>query len=96
MNDLAVFNCLLILLFFTVTQTELRRIKEAFKKSSGSNGSSLSKVAFLQDVLSEGIPSVLADWLYVACGGTQKGIAFKELLCGLVLLTKGTPDEKIK
>ena len=81
---------------FSVTQSELRRIKEAFKKSSGSNGSSLSKVAFLQDVLSEGIPSVLADWLYVACGGTQKGIAFKELLCGLVLLTRGTPDEKIK
>ncbi|KAJ6636569.1 Ubiquitin carboxyl-terminal hydrolase 32, partial [Pseudolycoriella hygida] len=79
-----------------VTQSELRRIKEAFKKSSGSNGSSLSKVAFLQDVLSESIPPVLADWLYVACGGTQKGIAFKELLCGLVLLTKGTPDEKIK
>ncbi|XP_037024901.1 ubiquitin carboxyl-terminal hydrolase 32 isoform X4 [Bradysia coprophila] len=79
-----------------VTQSELRRIKEAFKKSSGSNGSSLSKVAFLQDVLSEGIPPVLADWLYVACGGTQKGIAFKELLCGLVLLTRGTPDEKIK
>lgn len=81
---------------FSVTQSELRRIKEAFKKSSGSNGSSLSKVAFLQDVLSEAIPSVLADWLYVACGGTQKGIAFKELLCGLVLLTRGTPDEKIK
>lgn len=84
------------LCLFTVTQSELRRIKEAFKKSSGSNNSSLSKVAFLQDVLSEGIPPVLADWLYVACGGTQKGIAFKELLCGLVLLTRGTPDEKIK
>lgn len=79
-----------------VNENELRRIKEAFKRSAGSNGTTLSKNAFLQDVLSEGIPPVLADWLYNACGGTQKGIAFKELLCGLVLLTRGLPDEKIK
>lgn len=82
--------------FFTVNENELRRIKDAFKRSAGSNGTTLSKNTFLQDVLSEGIPVVLADWLYNACGGTQKGIAFKELLCGLVLLTRGLPDEKIK
>lgn len=81
---------------FAVTKSELRRIKEAFKRSTGSNGTTLSKSAFLQDVLSEGVPTVLADWLYIACGGTNKGIAFKELLCGLVLLTRGLPDEKIK
>lgn len=74
----------------------MRRIKEAFKRSTGSNGTTLSKSSFLQDVLSEGVPTVLADWLYIACGGTSKGIAFKELLCGLVLLTRGLPDEKIK
>lgn len=89
----------LICCFFfsiSVNDNELRRIKDAFKRSTGSNGTWLSKSGFLQDVLSEGVPTVLADWLYNACGGTQKGIAFKELLCGLVLLTRGLPDEKIK
>lgn len=89
----------MVFIFFfplSVNENELRRIKDAFKRSAGSNGTTLSKNAFLQDVLSEGIPVVLADWLYNACGGTQKGIAFKELLCGLVLLTRGLPDEKIK
>ncbi|XP_058129653.1 ubiquitin carboxyl-terminal hydrolase 32 [Anopheles coustani] len=79
-----------------VTDLELRRIKDAFKRSAGTSGSVLSKSAFMQDVLGDGVPSVVADWLYTACGGTAKGIAFKELLCGLVLLTKGTQDEKIK
>ena len=34
--------------------------------------------------------------IFSASGGTQKGIAFKELLCGLVLLTRGKEEEKIK
>jgi ubiquitin carboxyl-terminal hydrolase 6/32 len=34
--------------------------------------------------------------IYLACGGTAKGITFSNLLCGLVLLTKGREDEKIK
>lgn len=81
----------------TVSDSENRRIRDAFKKSAGAGGTSLSKNAFLQDVLSEGVPPVLADWLYGACGGhQQRGIAFKELFCGLVLLTRGTADEKIK
>lgn len=81
---------------FTVSDSETRRIKDAFKKSAGAGGTTLSKNAFLQDILSEGVPPVLADWLYNACGGQQRGIAFKELFCGLVLLTRGEPDEKIK
>lgn len=79
----------------TVTESELRRIKDAFKRSTGTNGTLLSKTVFVQEI-NEGVPTVLADWLYTACGGTQKGIAFKELLCGLVLLTRGLPEEKIK
>lgn len=63
---------------------------------AGTNGTILSKNAFKQDVLSEGVPIVLGDWLYSACGGTSKGISFKELFCGLVLLTRGTQDEKIR
>lgn len=81
---------------FTVTPAELQRLKEAFKRSSGSGSQTLSKSAFIQDVLCESVPSSVADWLFAACGGTAKGIAFKELVCGLVLLTKGTLDEKIK
>lgn len=84
------------MIYIAVNENELRRIKDAFKRSAGANGTILSKNAFLQDVLSEGVPTVLADWLYTACGGTQKGIAFRELLCGLILLTRGLPDEKIK
>ena len=95
-----IFSCLYsffaCLSTFTVTDSELRRIREAFKRSAGTSGTVLSKNAFIQDVLGEGVPSVLADWLYTACGGTTKGIAFRELLCGLVLLTKGTLEEKIK
>ncbi|XP_058060610.1 ubiquitin carboxyl-terminal hydrolase 32 [Anopheles bellator] len=79
-----------------VTDLELRRIKDAFKRSAGTSGSVLSKSAFVQDVLGDGVPPLVADKLYSACGGSAKGIAFKELLCGLVLLTKGTQDEKIK
>lgn len=92
-----IFNMFLSLYFMAVSDSEIRRIRDAFKKSAGAGGSALSKNAFLQDVLSEGVPPVLADWLYGACGGhQQRGIAFKELFCGLVLLTRGTPDEKIK
>jgi len=32
----------------------------------------------------------------MACGGTPKGISFKDLVCGLVLLTLGTDEEKYK
>lgn len=81
---------------FVVTDTEYRRLKEAFKRSAGVNGTLLSKNAFVQDVLCEGVPALVADWLYQACGGTSKGIGLKELICALVLLTKGTQDEKIR
>jgi len=29
-------------------------------------------------------------------GGSQKGLSFRDLLCGLVVLTKGELEEKIK
>lgn len=74
----------------------MQRLKEAFKRSSGSGNQILSKSAFIQDVLCESVPPSVADWLFTACGGTSKGIAFKELVCGLVLLTKGTTDERIR
>ncbi|CAG9791666.1 unnamed protein product [Diatraea saccharalis] len=79
-----------------VSDSELRRIREAFKRSAGTNGTSLSLEAFVHEVLCDGVPYEVAEWLYQACGGTKRGIAFRELLCGIVVLTKGNLEEKIK
>ncbi|KAJ2943017.1 hypothetical protein O0L34_g15210 [Tuta absoluta] len=79
-----------------VSDSELRRIREAFKRCAGANGTALSLEAFVREVLCDGVPYEVAEWLYQACGGTKRGIAFKELLCGIVVLTKGNIEEKIK
>ncbi|XP_028157616.1 ubiquitin carboxyl-terminal hydrolase 32-like isoform X2 [Ostrinia furnacalis] len=79
-----------------VSDSELRRIREAFKRCAGVNGTSLSLEAFVHEVLCDGVPYEVAEWLYQACGGTKRGIAFRELLCGIVVLTKGNLEEKIK
>ncbi|XP_060658257.1 LOW QUALITY PROTEIN: ubiquitin carboxyl-terminal hydrolase 32 [Drosophila nasuta] len=79
-----------------VSDAELRRLKDAFKKSAGVGRLYLSRNAFQQDVLCEGVPPKITDMLYAACGGTQRGISFKDLLCGLVLITGGTQEEKTK
>lgn len=78
-----------------VSDSELKRIREAFKRVSNVNGF-ISKSSFLKEVLGEGVPRHIAELIFAASGGTQKGIAFKELLCGLVLLTRGREEEKIK
>lgn len=74
----------------------MRRIREAFKKCSGANGTTLSIDSFVHEVLCDAVPSEVAEWLFQACGGTKRGISFKDLLCGIVVLTKGTNEEKIK
>ncbi|XP_026279470.1 ubiquitin carboxyl-terminal hydrolase 32 isoform X3 [Frankliniella occidentalis] len=78
-----------------VSESELKRIREAFKRVSNVSGF-ISKSSFLKEVLGEGVPRNIAEHIFSASGGTQKGIAFKELLCGLVLLTRGKEEEKIK
>uniref|UniRef100_A0A1B6CHY2 ubiquitinyl hydrolase 1 n=1 Tax=Clastoptera arizonana TaxID=38151 RepID=A0A1B6CHY2_9HEMI len=78
-----------------VTEPEVRRIREAFKRLSNQIGY-IDKQSFLKDVLGEGVPLQISEYIYAACGGTPKGIAFRELLCGLVLLTRGVEEEKIK
>ncbi|VVC97033.1 unnamed protein product, partial [Leptidea sinapis] len=79
-----------------LSDSELRRIREAFKRCAGANGIALSFEAFVHDVLSDGVPHEVAEWLYQACGGTKRGITFRDLLCGVVVLTKGNIEEKIK
>lgn len=78
-----------------MSDTEFRRVCEAFKRKAG-RGTTIDKDAFTFEVLGECVPTAIADWLYTACGGTARGIALRELICGLVLLTRGTPEEKIK
>lgn len=78
-----------------MTDAEYKRIFEAFKRLTN-GGQFLTKNAFTQNVLGDGVPLTIADWLYTACGGSSRGIALKDLVCGLVLLTKGTQEEKIK
>ncbi|XP_045466873.1 ubiquitin carboxyl-terminal hydrolase 32 isoform X2 [Harmonia axyridis] len=78
-----------------MSDVEFKRICEAFKRLTGGS-QYLSKSAFTQNVLGDGVPSTIGEWLYTACGGGPRGIALKDLICGLVLLTKGTQDEKIK
>ncbi|XP_053617515.1 ubiquitin carboxyl-terminal hydrolase 32 isoform X2 [Plodia interpunctella] len=79
-----------------VSEGELRRIREAFKRCAGANGTALSLDAFVHEVLCDGVPYEVADWLYQACGGTKRGINFRDLLRGIVVLTKGSLEEKIK
>lgn len=79
-----------------MSDNEFKRIREAFKRCAGANGSSLSLEAFVQEVLNNSVPKEVAEWLYQACGGTKRGITFKDLLGVIVILTKGSIDEKIK
>ncbi|XP_055373307.1 ubiquitin carboxyl-terminal hydrolase 32 isoform X2 [Condylostylus longicornis] len=79
-----------------VSDAEAKRIKEAFIKSTGPGIQYLSQSAFKQDVLCEKVPPLVAEWIYIGCGGTSKGILFKDLFCALVLLTRGKDEEKIR
>ncbi|XP_075218366.1 ubiquitin specific protease 32 isoform X2 [Lycorma delicatula] len=78
-----------------LSDSELKRLRDAFKRHS-TNGVITDKV-FIREVLGDGVPNAVAEFLFVACGGVpDKGIAWKELLCGLVLLTRGKEEEKLK
>ena len=77
-----------------VTKAELKRITEAFKElTDGSN--LLRKQLFFENILI-GAPSFLAERVFINWGGTPKGISSQDLICGLVLLTKGTDVEKAR
>ncbi|XP_017785154.1 PREDICTED: ubiquitin carboxyl-terminal hydrolase 32 isoform X2 [Nicrophorus vespilloides] len=78
-----------------MSDVEFKRVCEAFKRLTG-GGQLLSRHAFTQNVLGDGVPVTIAESLYIACGGGPRGIALRDLICGLVLLTKGTEDEKIR
>ncbi|KAK7480047.1 hypothetical protein BaRGS_00028684 [Batillaria attramentaria] len=78
-----------------VSEAELKRLKEAFKRASTLSGW-MTENLFVREVLWDGVPQRLAQLIYKGFGGSSKGLSFKDLLCGLVVLTKGTREEKIK
>ncbi|WAR02244.1 UBP32-like protein [Mya arenaria] len=66
-----------------VTDAELKRLKDAFKRVS-TIGGFMTETVFMREML------------FKAFGGSPKGLTFKELLAGMVVLTKGSKEEKIK
>ncbi|XP_071094049.1 ubiquitin carboxyl-terminal hydrolase 32-like isoform X1 [Haliotis cracherodii] len=78
-----------------VNDNETKRLKEAFKRAS-TLGGYMTENLFIREVLWDGVPPKLAQLIYKGIGGISKGLSYKDLLCGLVVLTKGTREEKIK
>ncbi|XP_030848149.1 ubiquitin carboxyl-terminal hydrolase 32 isoform X3 [Strongylocentrotus purpuratus] len=78
-----------------VSEDELKRLREAFKRYSIPAGY-MSKLIFVKDVMGDAMPQKLGEHLFFSFGGTNKGITFKDLFCGLVLLTRGRQAEKLR
>ena len=77
-----------------VTEPEKRRLQDAFRRASAAN-SSLSKQAFIQDVFGSAIPACLSEQMFSLVGG-GRGVTLRELTTLLVLLTRGTREEKVR
>ncbi|XP_055004073.1 ubiquitin carboxyl-terminal hydrolase 32 isoform X2 [Boleophthalmus pectinirostris] len=78
-----------------VTDVELKRLKDAFKRSSGVS-CYMSQQSFYREVLGDAVPPKVAEVIYSSFGGTAKGLHFNNLIVGLVLLTRGRDEEKAK
>uniref|UniRef100_A0A8C7II90 Ubiquitin carboxyl-terminal hydrolase 32 n=1 Tax=Oncorhynchus kisutch TaxID=8019 RepID=A0A8C7II90_ONCKI len=78
-----------------VTNVELQRLKDAFRRTSGLS-CYMSQQCFLREVLGDVVPPRIAEVIYSSFGGTSKGLHFNNLIVGLVLLTRGRDEEKAK
>ncbi|XP_066551638.1 ubiquitin carboxyl-terminal hydrolase 32 isoform X2 [Amia ocellicauda] len=78
-----------------VTDVELKRLKDAFKRTSGLSYY-MNQQCFFREVLGDGVPPKVAEVIYNSFGGTSKGLHFNNLIVGLVLLTRGRDEEKAK
>ncbi|XP_019848743.1 PREDICTED: ubiquitin carboxyl-terminal hydrolase 32-like isoform X2 [Amphimedon queenslandica] len=76
------------------TPEVVQRLRDTYDRFSSNTGL-LPQVTFLRDIFGDGMPPKLAEELYEAFRGGQKGIKFNDLLRGLVLLVQGTRQEKI-
>uniref|UniRef100_A0A8C4EHQ8 Ubiquitin carboxyl-terminal hydrolase 32 n=1 Tax=Dicentrarchus labrax TaxID=13489 RepID=A0A8C4EHQ8_DICLA len=80
---------------FFFTDVELKRLKDAFKRTSGITYY-MTQQCFYREVLGDGVPHKVAEVIYTSFGGTSKGLHFNNLIVGLVLLTRGRDEEKAK
>ncbi|KAF7644576.1 hypothetical protein LDENG_00219480, partial [Lucifuga dentata] len=78
-----------------VTDVELKRLKDAFKRTSGLSCYMIQQ-CFYREVLGDGVPPKVAEVIYNSFGGSSKGLHFNNLIVGLVLLTRGRDEEKAK
>ncbi|XP_061105237.1 ubiquitin carboxyl-terminal hydrolase 32 [Conger conger] len=78
-----------------VTDVELKRLKDAFRRTSGLS-CYMSQQCFFREVLGDAVPAKVAEVIYASFGGTSKGLHFNNLIVGLVLLTRGRDEEKAK
>ncbi|XP_075993223.1 ubiquitin carboxyl-terminal hydrolase 32 isoform X3 [Genypterus blacodes] len=78
-----------------VTDVELKRLKDAFKRTSGLSYY-MTQQCFYREVLGDGVPPKVAEVIYTSFGGTSKGLHFNNVIVGLVLLTRGRDEEKAK
>ncbi|XP_040901729.1 ubiquitin carboxyl-terminal hydrolase 32 isoform X4 [Toxotes jaculatrix] len=78
-----------------VTDVELKRLKDAFKRTSGLSYY-MTQQCFYREVLGDGVPPKVAEVIYTSFGGSSKGLHFNNLIVGLVLLTRGRDEEKAK
>ena len=82
---------------------ERRRVHDAFRRLPLQSGAA-SRAVFLRQVLGEGVPQALGERIFAACGGggaggaggSGRGIHVRELIMLLVLITRGTYEEKAK
>uniref|UniRef100_A0AAQ5Z4W9 Ubiquitin carboxyl-terminal hydrolase 32 n=1 Tax=Amphiprion ocellaris TaxID=80972 RepID=A0AAQ5Z4W9_AMPOC len=79
----------------TITDVELKRLKDAFKRTSGLSYY-MTQQCFYREVLGDGVPPKVAEVIYSSFGGSSKGLHFNNLIVGLVLLTRGRDEEKAK
>ncbi|NXL91968.1 UBP32 hydrolase, partial [Alectura lathami] len=79
----------------TVTDIELKRLKDAFKRTCGLSYY-MTQQCFIREVLGDGVPPKVAEVIYCSFGGISKGLHFNNLIVGLVLLTRGREEEKAK
>ncbi|XP_036380536.1 ubiquitin carboxyl-terminal hydrolase 32-like [Megalops cyprinoides] len=78
-----------------VTDVELKRLKDAFRRTSGLS-CYMSQQCFFREVLGDAVPPKVAEVIYTSFGGSSKGLHFNNLIVGLVLLTRGKDEEKAK
>ncbi|PNI20717.1 USP32 isoform 1, partial [Pan troglodytes] len=87
--------CQMLILTPPVTDVELKRLKDAFKRTCGLSYY-MGQHCFIREVLGDGVPPKVAEVIYCSFGGTSKGLHFNNLIVGLVLLTRGKDEEKAK